>query len=132
MTVGTPPYELVMPSPGYAVKPQTTLDGPCYIEMVDKLWRRTGDQAILEEFYASVKKNTLFTMNLRPGAGPAGIVSMPEGNNAYDWYEFCDLFGIVPHIGGVHLAQLRMTHRMAQAMGDTDFARSGWIKGAQF
>lgn len=47
MTVGTPPCELVLPSPGYAVKPQTTLDGPCYVEMFDKLWQRTGDQAIL-------------------------------------------------------------------------------------
>ena len=40
-------------------------------------------------------------------AADAGVVSMPADNNAYDWYESCDLFGIVPHIGGVHLAQCR-------------------------
>lgn len=121
-TVGSPPYELAMPSPGYAHKPQTTLDGACYLDMVDKLWQRTGDDQILVEFYASVKQNTIMTMQMRPGSGPAGIVSMPAGNNAYDWYEMCDLFGIVPHIGGVHLAQLRLTNRMAEAMGDWDFA----------
>jgi len=123
VTVRSRPYELALPSPGYARKPQTTLDGPCYVEMVDKLWQRVGDRALLDEFYPSVKKNTIFTMNLRPGSGPAGIVSMPADNNAYDWYELCDLFGIVPHIGGAHLAQLRMARRMAEAVGDSDFAR---------
>ena len=129
-TVASPPYEFSMPSPGYNNKPQTTLDGPCYLEMIDKLWQRTGDDQILHEFYESAKQNTIFTMNLRPGSGPAGIVSMPADNNAYDWYEMCDLFGIVPHIGGVHLAQLRLAHRMAAAVGDTDFANQclEWLK----
>jgi len=62
-------------------------------------------------------------MNLRPGSGAAGIVSMPADNNAQDWFESCDLFGIVPHLGGAHLAQLRMAQRMAQAAGDQEFAR---------
>ena len=122
MTVGSPPYEMATPSPGYSHKPQTTLDGPSYVEMIDKLWQRTGDPAILAEFYASAKANTLFTMNLRPGAGAAGVVSMPADNNAYDWYEFADLYGLVPHIGGAHLAQLRLAQRMAEAMGDGEFA----------
>jgi uncharacterized protein (DUF608 family) len=130
VTVGTRPYELAMPSPGYAVKPQTTLDGPCYVEMVDKLWRRSRDDGILTEFYPSIKRNTLFTMNLRPGSGAAGIVSMPADNNAYDWYDLCDLYGIVPHIGGVHLAQLRLAERMARAVQDDEFARQcqEWIE----
>jgi uncharacterized protein (DUF608 family) len=123
VTVGTRAYELALPSPGYAVKPQTTLDGACYAEMVDKLWQRTGDPAIVEEFYESVKKNAIFTMGLRSGAGPTAVVSMPDGNNAYDWYELCDLYGIVPHIGGAHLAQLRLAQRMAETAGDTDFVR---------
>jgi uncharacterized protein (DUF608 family) len=122
VTTGTPPYELALPSPGYASRPQATLDGPCYVEMVDKLWQRTGNDAVLQEFYASVKQNTAFTMNLRPGAGAAGIVSMPTDNLANDWFESCELFGIVPHIGGAHLAQLRLAGRMARAMGDDAFA----------
>ncbi len=122
-TTGTPPYELALPSPGYAHKPMTTLDGACYVDMVDRLWLCTGDHDLLREFYLSVKKNTIFTMNLRPGSGPAGIVSMPKDNLAQDWVESCDLFGIVPHIGGVHLAQLRMAQRMAEAMQDDAFAR---------
>lgn len=122
-TVGSPPYELAMPSPGYANKPQATLDGACYAEMVDKLWLRSGDDAVLKEFYESVKRNMIFTLQLNSRGDAPAIVSMPDGNNAYDWYELCDLFGVVPHIGGVHLAQLRTVKRMAEAMGDADFAR---------
>jgi len=130
-TVGGRPYELTEPSRGYAKKPQSTLDGACYVEIIDKLWQRTGDDRILREFYESAKANTIFTMNLRPGSGDAGVVSMPEDNNAYDWYEACDLYGIVPHIGGIHLAQLRMMVRMAEAVGDRDFADRcrKWIEG---
>jgi uncharacterized protein (DUF608 family) len=126
----TTPYEMVLPSQGYPGKPQTTLDGPCYVDMVDRLWRRTGDNGILREFYESVKKNTIFTMNLRPGSGAAGIVSMPAGNAGQDWFETCDFFGIMPHIGGAHLAQLGMAQRMAEAVGDRDFARqcAEWLE----
>jgi len=129
-TTGTRPYEVALPSPGYKEKPQTTLDGSCYVDMVDRMWMRTGDDAILDEFYKSVKKNTIFTMNLRPDSGAAGVVSMPEDNFGQDWFESCELFGIVPHIGGAHLAQLRMAKRMAEAKGDSKFARrcSEWLE----
>ncbi len=78
VTTGEKPYEMALPSPGYSHKPQTTLDGPCYVDMVDRMWLRTGDDAILREFYESVKKNTIFTMNLRPGSGAVGIVRIGE------------------------------------------------------
>ena len=117
-TVRTGTYELVKRGRGR----QEALDGPCYVEMVDKLWQRTGDDALLREFYESVKLNTIFTMNMRPGSGPAGIVSMPRGGEFDDWYENCVVLGVVPHVGGVHLAQLRMAGRMATAVGDLDFA----------
>jgi len=128
-TTGTKPYELALPSPGYDSKPQTTLDGPCYADMVFRLWLRTGDDAIVHEFYQSVKENAIFTMGLRPGSGPTGIVSMPTDNAGQDWIESCDLFGIVPHIGGAHLAQLRMAKRMAEVVGDAEFAQQcqQWI-----
>jgi non-lysosomal glucosylceramidase len=118
----TPPCELAMPTRGGDEKPQTTLDGPCYVDMIARLWQRTGDDELLREFHDSMKRNTIFTMNLRPEDGPAGIVSMPSGNNGTDWIEDCALLGIVPHIGGVHLANLRMAERMARAVGDVAFA----------
>lgn len=130
ITCGTPFCEMAMPSRGYSHKPQTTLDGSCYAVMIDRMWRRAGDKKILEEFYQSMKKNAIFTMNLRPESGLAGIVSMPSGNNGQDWMESCDLYGIVPHIGGVHLAHLKIAERMAEEMGDKGFAEQcrEWFK----
>ena len=119
---GTPFIEMATPGRGYSEKPQATLDGACYVDMVDRMWMRTGDREVLAEFYESVKSNTIFTMNLRPGSGAAGVVSMPADNNGSDWMEFTDFYGIVPHIGGVHLAQLRMAGRMAERVGDQAFA----------
>ena len=130
-TVGSPPYELVYPARGYAENPMATLDGPCYVDMIDRMWMRSGDDGLLDEFYESAKKNTIFTMNLRPGSGDAGIVSLPTDNKGTDWMEHVELYGIVPHIGGMHLAQLRMMERMAEAVGDSAFARQcrEWLEG---
>jgi uncharacterized protein (DUF608 family) len=55
--------DMVNPSPGF----QTTTNGPCYVDMVDRVLMRTGDDQLLREFYPSVKKNTIFTMGLRRG-----------------------------------------------------------------
>lgn len=130
VTCGTLPCEMALPCHGYANKSQTTLDGPSYVGMVDRLWLRKGDREILREFYSSIKKNTIYTMNLRPESGPAGIVSMPTGNNGQDWFESNEMFGIVPHVGGIHLAHLRMAERMAEASGDKEFAQQcrDWFK----
>jgi uncharacterized protein (DUF608 family) len=127
--------EMATPSPGY----QTTLNGPCYVDMVDRYWQRTGDDSILKEFYPSIKKNTIYTMNLR--SGPDGIVSVPEGNrnptqphgtpgSGLDWFEGNGWYGMTPHVGGIHLAQLRMVQRMAEKVGDHEFAEQckRWLK----
>ena len=119
--------EMATPSPGY----QTTLNGPCYVDMLDRYWQRTGNDAVVKEFYESVKKNTVYTMNLR--SGPDGIVSVPEGDRnptqphsrpgaGLDWFEGNGWYGMTPHVGGIHLAHLRIVERMAKAVGDQEFA----------
>lgn len=127
MTAGT---EFAMPSPGY----QTTTNGPCYVDMVDRYWSRTGDDKVLREFYASVKASTGYTMNLRPEDGPDGIISVPSGNvdpqnpslepgYHLEWFESILWYGMTSHVGGIHLANLKMARRMAEKVGDQDFAR---------
>jgi uncharacterized protein (DUF608 family) len=86
---------------------------------------------VVKEFYESVKKNTVYTMNLR--SGPDGIVSVPEGDRnptqphskpgaGLDWFEGNGWYGMTPHVGGIHLAHLRMAERMAKTAGDQEFA----------
>ena len=107
---------------------QKSLNGVCFVDLVSRLWLRTGDDAILREFYPAVKKSTTCTMNLRPG--PEGIVGMPKGNVGREWWESEDWYGIVPHIGSMHLSNLKIAERMAEKMGDGDFARqcSQWYQ----
>lgn len=132
--------DLATPSPGY----QVTLNGSCYADLVDRLWQRTGDDHIMQEFYASVKKSTIFTMNLR--RLPEGIVSVPAGNvnpfsppysqgnglspgQGLDWFEGNGIFGMSPHVAGIHLAHLRLVQRMAESQRDREFAQQcrDWV-----
>jgi len=127
--------EMATPSPGY----QTTLNGPCYVDMVDRYWQRTGNDEVLKEFYDSVKKNTIYTMNLRKG--PDGVASVPDGNRnptqphgrpgtGLDWFEGNGFFGMTPHVAGIHLAHLRIVRRMAGRMGDQAFVSQcdDWLR----
>jgi non-lysosomal glucosylceramidase len=130
----TDPCDMATPSPGY----QNTLNGPCYVDMFDRYWQRTGDDEILREFYPSIKKAVEYTISLRPGAD--GIVSVPTGNRnptqphakpggGLDWFEGNGWFGMTPHVGGIHLAMLAMAERMAKHMNDATFASQcrDWI-----
>lgn len=98
---------------------QISLNGTCYVDMVDRLWQRTGDDSVLREFYDSAKKCNTKTMGLRKG--PGGVISMPEGNKGMEWFEHGEWAGMCAHLGGLHLAQLRMMHRMAEHMHDAEY-----------
>lgn len=131
----TDPCDMATPSPGY----QNTLNGPCYVDMFDRLWQRTGDDELLKEFYPSIKKAVDYTLSLRPG--PEGIVSVPTGDRnptqakakpggGLDWFEGNGWFGMTPHVGGIHLAMIAMVRRMAEHMHDTAYAKqcAEWMR----
>lgn len=128
-TCGGQAVDMASPTRGY----QVVLNGPCYIDMVDRYWMVTGDDDFLREFYPSVKKNTLFNVGLN--RGPDGIISMPDRRVSVtlpketEWFEACDWAGMVTHVGGVHIASLRMVERMAERVGDHEFAEQcrRWI-----
>jgi uncharacterized protein (DUF608 family) len=95
---------------------QKTLNPCCYVDLVDRLWLRTSDDSVLEEFYPSVKKTTQYVVNLIPTR--EGIVS----NAGQEWYEGMGIIGMSSHIAGVRLAHFEMAERMAKKMGDEEFA----------
>lgn len=99
---------------------QISLNGFCYIDLVDRLWQRSGDDGLLREFYDSVKQCNTMTMNLRHG--PRGVVSMPDGNKGMEWFEHGEWAGMCTHMGGLHLAELRIMERMARRVGDSAYA----------
>lgn len=107
-----------MSVPGYYW--QMSLNSTCFVHLVDRSWLRSGDDGLLKEFYESVKKATIFTMNLR--RTPDGVVSMPQANEGMEWFEAGEWAGMCAHLGGLRLAQLRIAERMAEKMKDTEFA----------
>jgi uncharacterized protein (DUF608 family) len=99
---------------------QQALNGSCYIALFDRLWLRTRDDALLSEFYASLKACNDYVMGLNTGY--AGPVSMPTNGPKTEWFEFGEWDGICAHMGGIRLAQLQIMERCAQRMGDTAYA----------
>ena len=98
---------------------QVSLNGVCYVDMIDRLWLRTGDEGVLREFYDSMKRCNTFTMNL--STKPGAVIRMPD-RGGMEWFEFGEWAGMASHMGGLRLAALRMTERMAEAVGDKDYA----------
>jgi uncharacterized protein (DUF608 family) len=110
---------------------QVSLNGMCYVDLVDRLWQRTGEDRVLKEFYDSVKKCNTFTMNLCKG--PGGVISMPE-IGGMEWFEFGEWIGMASHLGGLRLAMLRIVERMAEASGDHEYAercRAWYTEGSR-
>ena len=122
VTGDTPPIDFARPTRGY----QISLNGLCYAAMVDRYALCWGGPDFTREFYSSVKRNALYTVNLRPDY-PLGdrVISMPTGNEGTEWFEAPEpgWFGMASHVGGLHLAQLRITEKMAAAAGDAAFAQ---------
>ncbi|MBI4607119.1 MAG: hypothetical protein HY721_34580 [Planctomycetes bacterium] len=104
--------------------------------MVDRWYLRAADgkekEDFLRELYPLVKANAVYTVGLRPEY-PIGdrVIAMPTGNAGTEWFEAPEpgWAGMTAHVGGLHLAQLRIAERLAREAGDLDFARqcSAWI-----
>ncbi len=121
VTGSTAPIDFALPTRGY----QTTLNGLCYAAMVDRYALCWGDKRFAQEFHDSVKRNAVFTLNLRPeyDLGDRAI-SMPTGNEGTEWFEAPEpgWYGMVSHVGALHLAQFRIAQKMAEQVGDAEFA----------
>jgi uncharacterized protein (DUF608 family) len=120
------PYDLAAPDQGY----QSILNGACYVVMFDRYWQTTHDDAVLKEFYPSLKRANDFSMNLRPKYGLSQVMSMPEpgtdrgGLGDTEWFEAPEpgWKGYVTHAGGVRMAQVQVMKRIAEAAEDPEYA----------
>jgi uncharacterized protein (DUF608 family) len=112
---------------------QDATNGISLASMVDRYGLCWGNKNFLREFYDMVKQNAIYTVNLRPEAEIGErVISMPTGNRGSEWFEAPepDWSGMAAHLGGLHLAQLRIAERMAKQMGDKPFAKQcrEWIE----
>jgi uncharacterized protein (DUF608 family) len=105
---------------------QVSLNATCYVDLVDRLWLRTGDRGVIREFWDSLKRANTFTMGLR--RGPGAVIGMPE-RGGMEWFEWGEWAGLATHMGGLRLAHLRHLERMAREIGDEEYAKQcrAWL-----
>jgi len=128
--------DFATPTRGY----QFATNGISLASLVDQflMCHDTPDGKYLREFYPMVKRNMIYTVNLRTTPEYSlgeRIISMPDENVGTEWFEAPEpgWAGMTAHVGGLHIAQLRIAERMATQVGDADFARqcAEWIALAQ-
>jgi uncharacterized protein (DUF608 family) len=82
--------------------------------MVDRLWQVTGDDALLEEYYPSVRALLTFMESL-----DADGDGLPEVHGSDQYYDnWPTMAGPAIHVSGYWLATLRIVERMAQTVGE--------------
>jgi uncharacterized protein (DUF608 family) len=111
--------------PAYA---QALANGYLFVEMVARVWQRTGDDAIAREFYPTVKRAMQFHMTKSvydDGLIGYDPVEAPRGcpYDSWDWR------GNAAYTAGHWLCALRVAERMAGTVGDIGFAEEcrDWI-----
>ena len=137
-TGGTPPIDFANPTRGY----QFATNGISLAAMVDRYSLCYGDKSFVQEFYPYVKQDTIWTVHLRKSPTYSmgeKIIAMPRAEDTderakppTEWFEAPEpgWRGMTAHVGGLHLAQLRIAERLAKAAGDHEFARqcAAWIQ----
>ena len=105
---------------------QTAHDGQAYVHLVDRVWQVSKDDAVLREFYSSVKRCVQFMRSLDQNGD--GIIEVFERESPnYPWskgqvHDDWQMSGTACHVATLWLATLKIAERMAMAMGDADFA----------
>jgi uncharacterized protein (DUF608 family) len=116
--------EMASPTIGYSV----SLSTASYLTALDRFLLLHGDPELDREFLASVEASIGFLEDLN--RAEYGIVAMPDRIVSEwpgvpfetEWYEWGRWVGIVPHVGGLNVATLRIAERIARRAGDDAFA----------
>ena len=106
----------------YPVYHQMHIMNSCvHIQLVDRVWLRTRDQAMLREFYPSVVRSIAYMQSLdHDGDGLPDLDPDPFPNQFYGAWAWK---GSATYVNGFWLASLAMAERMAEELGDTAVAR---------
>ena len=99
---------------------QKSLNGMCYIDLVSRLWLRTNDDTIVDEFYDSLKSCHNFMMKL--SSKPGYPIRMPD-DGGMEWFEHGEWAGMATHMGGLRLAMIKMMENFARNQGDSDYVK---------
>lgn len=125
-TAGAPPIDMVHPTKGY----QFATNPISVAGMIDRYYLCWGDREpeFVREFYPMLKAHMKYARGLRTTpeySEGQRILMMPDGDVGGEWFEAGQpgWYGMATHIGGLHLAQLRIVIRFAKLVGDEAFAK---------
>jgi uncharacterized protein (DUF608 family) len=118
---------------------QASTNGISLAGIVDRfvLCRDTEDKKYTREFYPMIKKAMEYTIFTVADSNPdysvgEQVISMPLKYGNKEWFEadYPGWMGCVAHVGLLHLAQARITERMARQVGDDEFASqcAEWVR----
>lgn len=102
-----------------------------HIHLIDRLWQRDRDPAILQEFYPSAVRALEFLSHWdHDGDGLPELDADPIPNQFYGVWPW---YGVSVHVSGFWIAALAMMERMAVAVSDpvTSERCRKWRKAAQ-
>lgn len=142
MSGGSPFIDIANPSKGY----QWATNGISLAAIVSSfvMCHDTPDHRHANELYPMVKRTMDWTVKLRRTPSYSlgeRIISIPDRDSGEpmppprEWFEATEpgWFGMTAHVAGLHIAQLRITERMAELAGDEEYAGQcrEWITVAQ-
>jgi len=132
---GRPPWTFGSPielcAPSYT-QYQSSTNGISLAGIVDRflMCRDTEDKQYLKELYPMIKKTMDYNVNLGVVGNPTyslgeQVMAMPNIEGNLEWFETQapGWQGVAAHIGILRLAQLGITRRMAEEMGDTEYVK---------
>lgn len=110
---------------------QAMLNGSIYIQQIDRIWRRTGDDQMLRDFYPSIKRafeweagfdTRALDLQWRPVETEADGLLDCAGRNSEQFYDEWFWYGPAIQPNGLWLATIKIVERMARTMGENDYA----------
>jgi uncharacterized protein (DUF608 family) len=118
---------------------QASTNGISLAGIVDRflLCRDTSDKKYTREFYPMIRKAMEYTVFTGSDSNPKysvgeQVISMPLKYGNKEWFEadHPGWLGCVAHVGLLHLAQARITERMARQVGDDEYAKQcgEWVR----
>ena len=111
-------YGSVIDSP-VSYDAEVVTNGAEFVQMLDRLWQRTGDNSLLEKYYPNAKLAMQFMMRETDIDGN-GLPDCEAASHIFDCYHW---HGNSSMVSSFWLGTLMVGERLANEVGDDEFAR---------
>ena len=111
-------YGSVIDSP-VSYDAEVVTNGAEFVQMLDRIWQRTGDNSLLEKYYPNAKLAMQFMMRETDTDGN-GLPDCEAASHIFDCYHW---HGNSSMVSSFWIGTLKVGERLARAAGDDQFAQ---------